>query len=179
MLMLMLPLYLSTSVEEVKRRNVAHSLLQGSCLLVSTSEGRTALCKQGGKLAKSPIASLAPPTPSNKPKGSTKLQLPVSSQLTASLLRGLTSEGERDKPSCLWLEYLGKEEEWLRAVLPVDCVGVFLRSATFEDMQESLLEAVSNQLCVVLQQLAEEKSLKKVLWKFVVCSSAIIIPCLL
>lgn len=154
------PLYLS--VEDVKRRNVVHSLLQGTCLLVSTSEGRTALCKQGGKSAKSPIASLAPPIPSNKPKGSTKLQLPVSSELTASLLRCLTSEEQRDKPPCLWMEYRGKEEEWLKAVLPVDCVGVFLRSASFEEMQESLLDAVSNQMCVVLQQLAEEKSLKKV-----------------
>lgn len=170
--MLKLSVSLSTSAEEAKRRNVVHSLLQGTCLLFSTPEGRSTLCKQGGKSAKTPVASIVRTTPADKPKGLTRLQLPASGQLTASLLRALTSEGEGGKPSCPWLEYKRKKEEWLKTVLPVDCLGVFLRSAHLEEVQESLLKAVSNQLCVVLQRLAEEKSLKKVTCLFVICANA-------
>lgn len=148
---------------------MVHSLLKGACLLISTSEGRNTLCKQGGKSAKTPVASIVHATPTDKSKGSTRLQLPSSGHLKASLLRALTTEGEGEKPSCPWLEYHGREEEWLRAVLPVDCVGVFPRSAHLEKIQESLLEAVSHQLCIVLQRLAEAKSLKKVKCMFGNC----------
>lgn len=131
-------------------------------MLVSTTDGRSTLCKEGAKSAKTPVASIIPTTPADKPKGATGLQLPSSSRLAASLLRALTTEGAGEKPPCPWLEYSGKEEEWLRARLPVDCVGVFLRSAQLGDIEKGLLEAASKQLCSVLQRLTEAESLAKV-----------------
>ena len=131
-------------------------------MLVSTTDGRSILCKQGAKSAKTPVASIIPATPTDKLKGATGLQLPSSGRLEASLLRVLTTEGEGEGPPCPWLEYHGKEEEWLRATLPVDCVGVFLRSAQLGTVGEGLLEAASRQLRIVLQRLAEAKNLEKV-----------------
>lgn len=131
-------------------------------MLVSTTDGRSTLCKEGAKSAKTPVASIIPTTPTDKPKGATGLQLPSSGRLAASLLRALTTEGAGKKPPCPWLEYNGKEEEWLRAILPVDCGGVFLRSAQLGEVEKGLLKAASNQLCIVLQRLTEAKSLAKV-----------------